>query len=119
MRHGLLIKDDNASLPDAEALTYLKEGYDRITFSFPDVSGKPISLTDEKYQNKVVIIQLLGTWCPNCMDETLFLADWYRRNKDRGVEIIGLAYERKDDFSYASERVKKMVGSDLMSVMIS
>jgi len=73
------------------------------------VNGKTVSLTDEKYQGKVVIVQLLGTWCPNCMDETRFLAPWYRQNRDRGVEVIGLAYERKDDFQYASERVKNMM----------
>jgi hypothetical protein len=43
------------------------------------------------------------------MDETKFLAPWYLQNKDRGVEILGLAYERKDDFMYASDRVKKMI----------
>jgi thiol-disulfide isomerase/thioredoxin len=102
-------KNDNASLPDAEKLTYLKEGYDRITFNFPDVNGNNVSLDDDKYKNKVVILQLFGTWCPNCMDETKFLAPWYRENKERGVEIIGLAYERKPDFAYASARVKKMI----------
>jgi thiol-disulfide isomerase/thioredoxin len=73
------------------------------------VDGKKVSLQDEKYQNKVIILQLFGTWCPNCMDETKFLAPWYNENKDRGVEIIGLAYERKPDFDYASNRVKKMI----------
>lgn len=102
-------KNENATLPDAEKLTYLKEGYDRITFSFPDVTGKKVSLTDDKYKNKVVILQLFGTWCPNCMDETKFLNPWYSENKNRGIEIIGLAYERKDDFTYARERVKKMI----------
>lgn len=102
-------KNDQATLPDAEKLTYLKEGYDHITFSFPDVNGNKISLTDAKYKNKVVILQLLGTWCPNCMDETRFLVPWYNENNNRGVEIIGLAYEYKDDFTYASNRVKKMV----------
>jgi thiol-disulfide isomerase/thioredoxin len=102
-------KNDNASLPDAEKLTYLKEGYDRITFSFPDVNGNNVSLNDNKYKNKVIILQLFGTWCPNCMDETKFLAPWYTENKERGVEIIGLAYERKPDFAYASARVKKMI----------
>ena len=42
------------------------------------------------------------------MDETKFLTQWYTENKNRGVEILGLAYERKDDFEYASSRVKKM-----------
>jgi thiol-disulfide isomerase/thioredoxin len=102
-------KNENAALPNPESLTYLKEGYDRIQFSFPDVNGTPVSLTDEKYKNKIVILQLFGTWCPNCMDETKFLSPWYTENKQRGVEIIGLAYERKDDFDYARGRVKKMI----------
>jgi thiol-disulfide isomerase/thioredoxin len=101
-------KNENAKLPDAESLTYLKEGYDKIEFSFPDVNGNAVTLNDERFKNKVVILQIFGTWCPNCMDETKFLTPWYDANKDRGVEIIGLAYERKPDFAYASERVKKM-----------
>jgi hypothetical protein len=43
------------------------------------------------------------------MDETRFLVPWYNENNNRGVEIIGLAYEYKDDFAYASNRVKKMI----------
>lgn len=101
-------KNDQAALADPESLTYLKKGYEKIEFSFPDVNGKPVTLNDEKYKNKVVILQLFGTWCPNCMDETKFLSPWYDQNKQRGVEIIGLAYERKPDFEYASNRVKKM-----------
>jgi thiol-disulfide isomerase/thioredoxin len=73
------------------------------------VTGKSVSLTDPKYQGKVVILQLFGTWCPNCLDETKFLVSWYDDNKDRGVEIIGLAYERKADFAYASDRVKRVI----------
>lgn len=103
------IKDDDAKLSDPESLTYLKPGYEKIEFTFPGIDGKPVSLTDEKYKNKVVILQLFGTWCPNCMDETKFLVPWYNENHERGVEIIGLAYERKPDFEYASARVKKMI----------
>lgn len=102
------VKDDNAALPDADSLTYLKEGYDKIEFNFPDVNGEMVSSSDERFKNKVVILQIFGTWCPNCMDETKFLSQWYPKNKDRGVEILGLAYEAKDDFDYASGRVKKM-----------
>lgn len=101
-------RNADAELPDANALTYLKEGYDRLEFTFPNLAGEPVSLSDEQYRGKVVIVQLFGTWCPNCMDETIFFADWYRRHQDEEVEIIGLAYERKDDFAYASSRVKKM-----------
>ncbi len=102
-------RDANAQLPDANELTYLKEGYDEIDFTFPNLKGEMVSLSDEKYQGKVVIVQIFGTWCPNCMDETKFYTDWYRKHRDEPVEIIGLAYERKDDFAYASSRVQKMI----------
>ena len=102
------IKNDTASLPDANSLTYLKEGYDQVDFSFPDLDGKLTSLKDEKYKDKIVILQIFGTWCPNCMDETRFLSDWYHKNQSQGVEIIGLAYEIKSEFEYARDRVLTM-----------
>ncbi|MEI9920764.1 MAG: TlpA disulfide reductase family protein [Bacteroidota bacterium] len=101
-------KNENAKMPDAEALTFLKPGYDKLDFSFPDLNGNKVSLADDRFKNKVVILQISGTWCPNCMDETKFLAPWYVTNKDRGVEILGLSYERKDDFNYAKKRIEKM-----------
>ncbi|HEY8935528.1 MAG TPA: TlpA disulfide reductase family protein [Cyclobacteriaceae bacterium] len=102
-------KNEQAVLPDPESLTYLKSGYDHIEFNFPDVSGKKVKFPDARYNGKVVILQIFGTWCPNCMDETVFMSGWYNASKKRGVEVIGLAYERKSDFSYASSRVRKMI----------
>ncbi len=102
-------KNQHATLTDADDLTFLKEGYDEISFSFPGLDGKNVTLDDEKYQNKVVLLQIFGTWCPNCMDETIFYADWYEKHKNEAVEIIGLAYEAKDDFEYAKARVEKMI----------
>ncbi|MBL7874954.1 MAG: TlpA family protein disulfide reductase [Cyclobacteriaceae bacterium] len=102
------VRDENAVMPDAEKLTFLKEGYHTLDFSFPDPSGNKISLSDERFKNKVVILQIFGTWCPNCMDETKFLSPWYDANKHRGIEVLGLAYERKPDFDYASKRISIM-----------
>jgi thiol-disulfide isomerase/thioredoxin len=101
-------KNDSATMPPAESLTYLKPGYETLNFGFPDLKGDTVRLTDSRFRNKVVILQIFGTWCPNCMDETKFLSAWYNKNKDRGVEILGLAYERKPDFTYASQRVQHM-----------
>jgi thiol-disulfide isomerase/thioredoxin len=101
-------KDENAKITDADKLTFLKKGYDKVAFSFPGLDGNLVTLNDKKYQNKVVLLQIFGTWCPNCMDETKFYTEWYQKNKDKGVEIIGLAYEAKDDFEYAKKRVEKM-----------
>lgn len=108
LRSWVAHRNDTASLPK-QSITFLKDGYKEVSFTFPDVNGDNISLSDDKYKDKVVILQIFGTWCPNCMDETKFLAPWYKRNRARGVEIIGLAFERKPDFNYASTRVKKMI----------
>ncbi|MCW5911680.1 MAG: TlpA family protein disulfide reductase [Cyclobacteriaceae bacterium] len=105
----IAIKSDTARLPDPYKLTYLKPGYDKFTFQFPDLEGNPVSLEDEKYRNKAVIVTLTGSWCPNCMDETAFLAPWYKANKHRGVEIIALSFERKDDLDFVRERIDKLV----------
>ena len=102
------IKDENAKLPDETTLTYLKEGYKTIDFSFKNTANKSISLKDEQYKGKVVVVQIMGSWCPNCMDESRFLAPWYKKNKDRGVEVIGLSYEKSTDTAFAYPKVKKM-----------
>ena len=98
-----------AKLPDADTLTYLRKGKSQLNFKFPSVvAGTSISPTDPKYRGKVVVVQVLGSWCPNCMDETRFLAPWYQQNKQRGVEIIGLGYERSPDYQQAAERLRAM-----------
>lgn len=102
------VRNDQAKMPDPEALTYLKPGFEKLEFTFPDLEGNPVSSSDERFKNKVVILQIFGTWCPNCMDETKFLSQWLRDNKDRDVVIVGLAYERKPEFDYAVDRVRKM-----------
>ncbi len=101
-------KNQDAKLTNADDLTFLKEGYDNIAFSFPGLDGKTVTLNDKKYQDKVVLLQIFGTWCPNCMDETIFYADWYNKHQNEAIEIIGLAYEAKNDFEYAKARVEKM-----------
>jgi len=86
----------------------LKEGLSTISFSFPNLDNVPVSLDDPKYKGKVVIVSILGSWCPNCLDETAFLAPWYKENKDRGIEIIGLAFERKNDFNFAKRTLTRL-----------
>ncbi|ALI97815.1 peroxiredoxin family protein [Rufibacter tibetensis] len=101
-------RNPNFKLASAEKLTYLKPGYDRLDFSFPDLNGKKVSLTDPQFKGKVVVAQIFGSWCPNCMDETKFLAPWYEKNKNRGVEVVGIGYEVSPDFDKAKVRVEKM-----------
>ena len=101
-------KNEAGEPVNQDSITYLNPGYHNIEFSFPDLNGRTVSLSDSTFSNRVVILQLFGSWCPNCMDETKFLSQWYNANRELPVEIIGLAYERLDDFSYAKRRLEKM-----------
>lgn len=68
-----------------------------FSFSFEDADGNTISLEDARFKNKVVLVNIFGTWCPNCNDEAPLLATWHRRFRDQGFEVVGLAYEFTGD----------------------
>jgi len=94
-------RNPKASLPNPYSASHLKEGFTTVGFTFPNLEGKQVSLSDANYKGKVVIITILGSWCPNCLDENTFLSSWYKCNRQRGIEIVGLGFERKDDFESA------------------
>ena len=101
-------KDEHIELPDPYKLTFLKEGYSKLNFTFPDLNGNPVSINDAKYRGKVTIVEIIGTWCPNCTDQTRFLAPWFHNNKQRGVEAIAIGFEQKDDLEYAKYTLGKL-----------
>lgn len=101
-------RNPQATMPDPYTASTLKEGFTTIEFSFPNLDGRKVSLSDAVYKGKVVIVTILGSWCPNCLDENAFLAEWHKSNHQRGVEIIGLGFERKSDFESAKKSLSSL-----------
>ncbi|WP_432411252.1 peroxiredoxin family protein [Rasiella sp. SM2506] len=97
-------KNEAYELPRADSLTFLRDGYEKLEFTFPDTNGKEVSLADDRFKNKVVIVQIMGTWCPNCLDETRYYTDYYNKNKNENLEFVSLAFE------YAPTEEKAMAG---------
>jgi thiol-disulfide isomerase/thioredoxin len=82
---------------DPFALTKVKNPSEAFRFSAPDPrTGKPVSASDPEFKNKAVIVDIMGTWCPNCHDEEPLLVDLYNRYHKDGLEIVSLAYEYTD-----------------------
>jgi len=81
---------------DPTAHTRLKDPADPLRFSFPDLAGKTVSNTDERFDGKVVLVSISGSWCPNCHDEAPFLASLYRRYRAEGLEVVTLSFEEAD-----------------------
>ena len=101
------IKDSGAQIQQSLSAVYLKPGQERLNFQFPDLDSNMVSVNDPRFKNKVVIVQIMGSWCPNCMDETAFLSDYYQQNKQRGIEVIALAYEYSTDFRRSVKGLRK------------
>ena len=101
------VRNKNATVNDAAVTMKMKPGETQLNFRFPDLNGDTVSINDSRFKNKVVIVQLMGSWCPNCMDETAFLSDYYKKNKQRGLEIISLAYEYSANFERSVKSLRK------------
>jgi len=96
-----------AALRDPLGITQLKPGYDGLAFTFPNIDGQKVSLSDPRYRGKVVLVTISGSWCPNCHDETAFMAPFYKENRERGLESIELMYEYSGDFQEAAAAVRR------------
>ena len=81
---------------DPDEHTRMKDWKAPLQFSFPDLSGKLVSNTDSQFQGKVVLVNVTGSWCPNCHDEAPFLASIYRKYHSRGLEIVALDFEESE-----------------------
>jgi thiol-disulfide isomerase/thioredoxin len=80
----------------------------KIDFQFPDLKQKIVSLKKPEFQNKPIILQFFGSWCPNCIDETLFLLDWYPKYKNK-ISLIALSFERGLTEAESIMHLKKVV----------
>jgi thiol-disulfide isomerase/thioredoxin len=80
---------------DPSRFTSVKDPTEPFRFSFPDLNGRVVSNTDEKFRGKVVLVSISGSWCPNCHDEAPFLGELYKKYRSRGLEIVSLSFEEE------------------------
>ena len=91
------IKNPDAELGDPDSLTYLVND-NPIQFSLPNVDGTTYSYPNEATKGKVTMIQLMGTWCPNCLDESRYLKELRETYGDQ-LEIIAVTFETQKELS--------------------
>jgi thiol-disulfide isomerase/thioredoxin len=101
------VRDEKFQLTHPDSLTYVVKK-EQFTFKAKDLSGADFTFPSNQYTNKVTIIQIMGTWCPNCMDETMFFKELYAKYHSQGLEIISVGYETPNEFEDQAEKIKRL-----------
>jgi thiol-disulfide isomerase/thioredoxin len=68
-----------------------------FTFACTSLTGEVVRNTDERFKGKALAVDIMGTWCHNCMDESPVLEKLYQQYSKVGFEVVGLSFEIKDD----------------------
>ena len=76
-------------------------------FAFPDLNGKLVTNDDARFKGRVVVIDIFGSWCPTCHDAAPALVDLRRRYHDRGLEVVGFAYEVSGDSTVDNPLIRR------------
>ena len=84
---------------DPSRHTTVADTSEPFRFSFPDLSGRVVSNTDAQFAGKVVLVNISGSWCPNCHDEAPFLASIYKKYQAQGLEVVTLSFEDGDQLA--------------------
>jgi thiol-disulfide isomerase/thioredoxin len=106
---GTWIGENNPTfeLRNPDSLTYQVKK-EIFGFKLKDLEGKDFVFPNSTYTNKVTIVQIMGTWCPNCMDETEFFNQLYGKYHTKGLEIIAVGYETPTDFEGQVAKIKRL-----------
>jgi thiol-disulfide isomerase/thioredoxin len=93
---------------DPTHFTGVKDPAAPFQFAFPDLAGRRVANTDARFRGKVVVVDVMGSWCPNCHDEAPFLQAMYAKHHREGLEVVALDFEQPDQLA-DPQRLKAFV----------
>jgi thiol-disulfide isomerase/thioredoxin len=98
-------EDLNVPLP-AAMRTAMKNPKAEFAFSGISLSGETVRNTDERFKGKALVIDIMGTWCHNCLDEAPLLQKLQQQFGKDGLEVVGLSFEISDDPAIAKKNLQ-------------
>jgi len=100
----IAVRNPEAKLRNEASLTYVVNDQKVHTAEMTQLNGKAFSL--KPFEGKVTVFQIMGTWCPNCLDEVQFMNKLQESYGQYGLEIIALAYEVGTDEKQTRKKLK-------------
>ena len=69
----------------------IQVGLPAPNFTFPDLNGQQVSLSD--HRGRVVLVNIWATWCPPCRQEMPSMQKLYERFKGENFEILAVSLD--------------------------
>lgn len=92
------VKDVNAELTDSYERTKLVS-MQPLDFKVKNLQNDEVHIDPSKLRDKVSIITIGGTWCPNCLDEARFLKKFINEHPDLPIQVFAINFERPKDWT--------------------
>lgn len=99
-------RDEAATLSDPYERTNVISSAP-VDFYVKNLNGDSIRLHHETFRDKVTLLTIMGTWCPNCLDESRFLQAYLANNPDLPIQVFGLSFERPVEWAHIKKILDK------------
>ena len=101
---SLRANNESAALPVRQ--TTMKNPEARFTFEGVSISGETIRGTDDRFKGKPLIVDIMGTWCHNCLDSGPLLEELQKTHEKDGLQVVGISFEVNDDVQLAKKNLQ-------------
>ncbi|MFN0031330.1 MAG: TlpA family protein disulfide reductase [Flavobacteriales bacterium] len=104
------VANPDAALRNPDSLTFVTNAAGKFQFKARNEVGDSVLFNEQLFAGKVSVVQIYGSWCPNCTDESIFLKGLYEKYHAQGLQVIPVAFERSEDFSIARTAIRDQFG---------
>ena len=91
--------------PPPKLQTAVKNPEGGFKFEGVSIAGETVRSSDDRFKGTPLIVDIMGTWCHNCIDESPVLNELQRQYGGQGLQVVGISFEIKDDLELAKKNL--------------
>jgi len=101
----IALRPTDPSAVDHGAITRMRDPNAPFKFAGLTIAGDSVTSDDVRFQGNPIVIDIMGTWCHNCLDAAPLLEKAYAEHADQGLQVVSLAFENFDDYQMAKKNI--------------